>query len=371
MKRGFTLIELMIVAVVLVTLMAIVFRIAGITGPQEARARTIKRMQCLENCLSGYYAAFGSYPPVKLHGSRDIYLRVDDWGIQEEDGQTVSTLNWPSVKAACRSQPVAARYPFSSQSDVQEMVNMVSEELKRRSSSNEKEYASYRNNAGILGNGFDALSRPGGEIGDSGATDWRKVQIFQFGLLSYLLPRYLFMTLGDPSLYNGTYAQWDSDNAPQRQCHGDGRSSYSWSSIQNDVLNGYSAYVEMIPSQSVCARWMPNLAGIVNCGHTFFGVDTRDPKGYSPINVDNPYPEVFCPTGNRSNQYVLDGMTVRDGWGNDFYYYSPPPYQSYRLWSSGADGRTFPPWIELSSLQGNDRTTAGRWMEDDITSMSN
>ena len=140
MKRAFTLIELMIVTVVLVTLMAIVFRLAGITGPQEARAKTIKRMQCIENCLSGYYAAFGSYPPVKLHGSRNIYLKVDKWGIQEEDGQTVSSLNWASVEAACRSQPVGARYPFSSSDDVQEMVRMVAEELKRRSTSGDKEY---------------------------------------------------------------------------------------------------------------------------------------------------------------------------------------------------------------------------------------
>jgi len=371
MKRGFTLVELMIVAVVLVTLMAIVFRIAGITGPYEARARTIKRMQCLENCLSGYYAAFGSYPPVKLHGSRDIYLSVDKWGIQEEDGQTVSSLSWGSVKAACRSQPIAARYPFSSDSSVQEMVRIVSEELMRRSTSDEKEYEAYRKNVGVLGNGFDALARPSGEIDNPRATDWREVQIFQFGLMSYLLPRYLFMTLGDEGLYDGTYAQWDTDNSAQKQCHGDGRSTYTWASMRSDVFNNHWAYVEMIPSQAACARWMPNLEGIVSCGQTFFGVDTRDPRSSSPINVDNPYPEVFCPTKNPSNQYVLDGMTVRDGWGNDFYYYSPPPYQSYRLWSSGADGRTFPPWIELSSLQGNDRITAGRWMADDITSMSN
>ena len=203
MKRGFTLIELMIVTVVLVTLMAIVFRLAGITGPQEARAKTIKRMQCIENCLSGYYAAFGSYPPVKLHGSRNIYLKVDNWGIQEEDGQTVSSLNWASVEAACRSQPVGARYPFSSSDDVQEMVRMVAEELKRRSTSGDKEYKAYQDNVAVLGNGFDALARPSGEIDNPEATDWREVQIFQFGLLSYILPRYLFMTLGNSDLYGG------------------------------------------------------------------------------------------------------------------------------------------------------------------------
>ena len=370
MKRGFTLIELMIVTVVLVTLMGIAFRLAGVGNDHEKRAITIRRLQCLENCLSGYYAAFGSYPPVKLHGSRDIYLRVDNWGIQEEDGSTISSLNWRSVRAACRSQPVAARYPFSSADDVQEMIRMVSEELKRRSQSDEKEYKGYRDNASVLANGFDALARPSGEISDPNATDWREVQIFQFGLMSYILPRYLFMTLGDSELYNGTYAQWNADNMEQKQCHGDGRTTYTWNQIRNDVLGNHSAYVTMIPSQAVCARWMPNLEGVVDCGGRFFGINTRAPHSYSPVNVDNPYPEVFCPTKNPSNQYVLDGMTIKDGWGNDLYYYSPPPYQSYRLWSSGADGKTFPPWIELSSLNGAERTTAGQWMSDDIESMS-
>ena len=64
MKRGFTLIELMVVMAVLVTLMAIMFRISGIGADADNRTRTIVRLQRLENCLSGYYAAFGSYPPV-------------------------------------------------------------------------------------------------------------------------------------------------------------------------------------------------------------------------------------------------------------------------------------------------------------------
>lgn len=371
MKRGFTLIELMIVTAVLVALMAIVFRLAGLGGAQEARATTIKRMQCLENALSGYYAAFGSYPPVKLHGTRDIFSEVDEWGVQKPDGGTLSSLSWGSVNAACRSQPVAARYPFSSSANVQDYIRVVSEELKRRSQSDDEQYKDYKNNSDILQYGFDALSRPSGEIGDKNATDWRDVQIFQFGLMSYLLPRYLFMTLGDEELYNGTYAQWDADNEAQRQCHADGRSDYTWNDIRKDVLNGHGAYVEMIPSQSVCARWMPNLEHIVHGGDVFFGIDTKVPYSGNAINVDNPNPEVFCPTRNRSNQYVLDGMTVKDGWGTDFYYYSPAPYQSYRIWSAGANRKTFPPWVELSSLNDAERAKAGEWMADDITSMSN
>ena len=74
MKKGFTLIELLIVTVVIVALMGIMFRLTGIVGSTSERETTIARMQRLENCLSGYYAAFGSYPPVALHGSYNFDL---------------------------------------------------------------------------------------------------------------------------------------------------------------------------------------------------------------------------------------------------------------------------------------------------------
>ena len=77
-KNGFTLIELLIVTVVIVTLMGIVFRLAGVGGDSRKKSLTQSRLQRLENALSGYYAAYGSYPPVPLQNrSRDINVRVD------------------------------------------------------------------------------------------------------------------------------------------------------------------------------------------------------------------------------------------------------------------------------------------------------
>ena len=63
MKRGFTLVELMIVIAVLVTLMAITFRITNTVADTESRTMTITRMQRLENALSGFHAAFGATRP--------------------------------------------------------------------------------------------------------------------------------------------------------------------------------------------------------------------------------------------------------------------------------------------------------------------
>ncbi len=58
-------------------------------------------------------------------------------------------------------------------------------------------------------------------------------------------------------------------------------------------------------------------------------------------------------------QIYLAHSTVTDGWGKEFFYYSAPPHQSFRIWSSGPDGKTFPPWEKLT-------TTAEAWVKDDI-----
>ena len=114
-KSGFTLIELLVVTVVVVSLMAIVFRLSGIAGGTADQQETVSRMQKLENCLSGYYATFGSYPPVPLQGaSRNIYRTVGDKHptIQTDDDEIDdSSLDWNQVRAACLAQPVAAMSP--------------------------------------------------------------------------------------------------------------------------------------------------------------------------------------------------------------------------------------------------------------------
>ena len=78
-KSGFTLIELLVVTVVVVSLMAVMFRLSGIAGNASQRETTVHRLQCLENCLSGYYAAFGSYPPVPLQGASRNVLCCCQW----------------------------------------------------------------------------------------------------------------------------------------------------------------------------------------------------------------------------------------------------------------------------------------------------
>ena len=82
---------------------------------------------------------------------------------------------------------------------------------------------------------------------------------------------------------------------------------------------------------------------------------------------------IYTPGGKEGNsdQYILDFISIQDGWYRDFYYYSPAPYQRYTLWSAGPNGRTFPPWISRARLNSRANECVVKWTTDDIIHMSN
>lgn len=403
MKKAFTLIELLIVVVVLVTLMAVTFRLTSIGSNQSARNTTVARLQKLENCLSGYYAAFGTYPPVRLHGSRNYTLSVSRHGIQNLDGDTEPLSwswfdrsnhkvtdgrkegeDWAKVEAACKAQPVDCRYPFPSGDGAgngwNNFVTAVSEELKKKAEDDSSSLTDEQK--AVFAAGFDdGVSQ---NIGRHGAgrnlSEWREVQLFKFGLMSFLLPRYLVMMGSAESLYSD-YEQWRGNNScPSDPLTGQ---AFNWRTLREKATSEDEtdiARVANIPSQAVTARWMPNLENVCRCYHSYklFGVDIRDGSGEKsiPISFDL---EVFAPSsgsggegsggGSTSGQYILDGVTVHDGWGREVYYYSPAPYQTYVLWSAGPNGRTFPPWVSRDKLSSQANACVGYWTEDDIVNL--
>lgn len=385
-SRGFTLIEMLVVVAVLTTLMTMVFRLSSIGGNASARNNTIARIQKLENCLSGYYAAFGTYPPVKVQGTRSIYAQVDSHGIQMDIGAERPVADiWPQVNAACKSQPVACQFPFPAGYD--DMIKAVSDTMRDLANDRDSEFDKLWSSDGGKTEDPDKIAKyaAGFDGGSAGTlsqtdTDWRNVQAFRFGLLSYILPRYLFMTEGDESYFNGNFGQWEANNSlPCDPLTGERYSS--WSIMRQKLIDYRGSgrasdlvQVANIPSQAVCARWMPNLEKSCSCNRdlTFFGVDVKD-SSIGDLNVANRDIEVFTPGGGEGNsdQYILDSISMQDGWGNDLYYYSPAPYQKYVVWSAGPNGRTFPPWIPRGTLSGEDAKTVGNWTADDITGMSN
>ena len=362
MKKAFTLVELLVVVVVIVTLMAITFRLAGVAGSSNNRNITIERMQRIENALSGYYAAFGSYPPVDLHAKRNVYLRANEETGDQEDAED-SELKWANVRAACRAQPFSARFPFSK--NMHEYVRAVSQIVVQRANSRDKRYEAYQKRK-ILKQGFTALTDFKGLDGVETESSWQTIKIFQFGVMSFLMPRYMFMLVGlDGHLEDlDRCAQWKASNRYSANPN-NGMTFQSWKTQFQ-----YKSRIRRFPSQAVCARWMPNFEGIVSCtGYPeFFGVRVSSGSGGS-LSAESADIEVFKDGGSC---YVLDCMTIYDGWGNEFYYYSPAPFQSYRIWSAGPDGKTFPPWIPLDSIKNeSDKRTAAAWMADDIMFMSN
>ena len=392
MRKAFTLVELLVVVVVIVTLMAITFRLGSVGSESTSRARTVNRMQRLENCLSGYYAAYGSYPPVALHGSRDYTYAVDGHGIQQVgtgsgSGTHEQDLDWTRVEAACRSQPVGMSYPFANQ-NIAQYVEEVARQLMEKANSSEKRYEAFQKNE-ALKYGFFALT-DNSQIQQKGQySEWSRVQVFKFGLMSYLLPRMLVMLnvssgSGASSGFSQLFRQqkqWYMNN--ELPCDFETGQQYdNWNAVLNDMQRDRWK-VAALPSQATCARWLPNLEGVVfgagnrelygvKLGDTYYGstivtADTVDPTLYSAA-------ESQSGGSNYSQQYLLDGMTVLDGWGHEFYYYSPSPHQSYTLWSAGANGKTFPPWVtdeEMSQLSGTDRSKAQSWIADDIVHMQN
>jgi len=386
MKRGFTLIELMIVIAVLVTLMAITVRIANTVTDTEARTTTITRMQRIENCLSGFHAAFGCYPPVKLQGNRSFKGQEEsiNWGNESEA--------WRWIREICRSQPVGCRFPFSE--GMSGFIRELSDLIASAASSGEyeevfkdqdmKEWAA----AGFASAGDSSVE--GRLSAKKDEVLWSELKLFQYGMMSYLLPRYLVM-MGGCSRYfeSDGYAQWTKNN--DKSCDPFTGRTIEWTEVyrwaqdhRNGLKNENVVKLLLMPSQAACARWMPNLEGICRCDSdlNLFGVHIKSSYGYDVgifdgMSVEALAPAIrsacFTPDGDGSyrDQYLLDEVTVNDGWGNEFYYYSRSPHQSYTFWSSGPDGKTFPPWIARDELSGQELDIATKWTKDDITHMSN
>lgn len=383
MKKAFTLVELMIVVVVIAILASITFRIAGIGQDSTQRNRTIARLQRLENAISGYFAAYGSYPAVQLEGrSRNIYYRVNGYGIQQTDSEPdTSRLEWKRVEAACRAQPIAMCFPFASSR--KEYVRTVSDALKELHNSSDKTSAYAKNAA--LAYGFDALDNPETLSSKKNESDWTRLQMFQFGLMSFLLPRYLLMMGHSNNNVYDNFSQWSSNN--QLPCRFETGVPYgSWNELNQDLSKSAEKWkIALMPSQAVCARWVANFENILSCESDLvvYGVHLkgREYRDGGNVSAYNPYPVLYSAANSQggegtsgSQQYALDIITCRDGWYNEFYYYSPPPYQTYRLWSAGPNGKTFPPWIspeEIEKLNGSEKNTVRNWMADDIVHMRN
>lgn len=354
-KHAFTLIELMFVLLIIGILMSGVFMLMSVAAKHNDIARTKARIQKVQNAISGFYAAYGTYPPVELYNGTNPFGKFNsdfENGGVAADG---SSLNAKACRLACHAQPVSFEFPYPQKTD--KVINLL------------------YGDAGIMG--ANQLYENAGSIPE---TSWSKIKMFKFGLMSYLLPR--IEVVGAPSQGGGfsedqpiqgfyQSKQWKANNKTSKII-GKGDVSSLLKALQSQrELENHEA-----------AKWMPNLEHQVACfNKTLFNIplgggghmadqdldgalQARLAEAHEPVGDDNAFRGPYSKGGGSDT--VLSCATVKDGWDQDLYYYSAPPYQSYRLWSAGPDGKTFPPWVPLESLSSTDRKTVAGWLEDDI-----
>ena len=125
-------------------------------------------------------------------------------------------------------------------------------------------------------------------IGKFGDQTWDTAPLFTFGLMSFLLPRSA------------------------------GRAGGAWDALlDNDQWDAYNDQKgDLTRDTRACERWWPFLDGIL---------------------ADDQLTVNFL-AGKKSDAYTNLSVSVWDGWERDLVYVSPPPHQSYLLFSMGPDG---------------------------------
>ena len=309
-KQAFTLVEIMVVISVIAILMTASFKLMRAAAYEKKVAETRARMQRIENALSGYFAANGHYPPVPVYSDWDPEKITESY----DNNGAIGADDWEGrAQLAARAQPVAYEFPTPTaiKDDIPYLFHPYGSVI-------------------AIDNVIENVTRT--------ASSWRDLKAYKYGLMSFLLPR-LELSGGpgvsglSPDRRIFERAQWLDHNPGLRL------PDYSEASLRQFASQMHKQWTT---ENSVCVKWLPNLE------HSVSGYSPR--TGGSVLGI-----EIW--TGGSAGGLHARRMTkadkpvavcvatIEDAWDREFYYYSPPPYQSYTLWSAGADGKTYPPWI--------------------------
>lgn len=159
---------------------------------------------------------------------------------------------------------------------------------------------------------------------------WDKDKFFQFGLMSYLLPRWRLdgVYIKDGLQTPREAPRYDLAGVLAKKSAIIRNNKGQWGMNNRDEFG--NAIAEALPRDTRAAqKWLPYIEDILWPG---IGHDETFPKQYIPGEKRNEGLE-WQPGG-----YNLQIITIHDGWDKEFRYLSEPPYTTYRLWSTGDGG---------------------------------
>ena len=344
-KQAFTLVELMVVICVIAILMAISFKLMRMASYDKAIAETKAKMERIQNALNGYHAYYGYFPPVPFYYDLDPGKNDHDYD-SAKPTDSFGQDEWAErANLAARAQPMVFNFPTPSNLD---------EEIPRifqRKTPPMKVVA--------INQLVDNISQGSG----SELQSWEELRVFKFGLISYLLPR-LEVVNGhlqplNPKVFLNQ--QWLANNpgTPRKILIGN-KSGGELNALMN---------AQRQAEEEVCAKWLPHLEETVSglIPKKILGINIQAPgsqggtdgKGFEVKSFSSAHPDLVA-----SAQ-----ATCYDAWGEEFYYHSLPPYQSYIIWSAGPNKKTYPPWIDSKDgdyLHPDRKKKILEWIQDDI-----
>lgn len=261
-KRGFTLVEMLVVTLIIVLLAGMVFRLVGLVGRNNSRNTTRATLERTAAALEEFKSIYGKYPPVELYstelGRRPlIYYEFPSdttWGETEDE-------RW---------------------SNIQEFLG---------------------NREGSLRNWSEKDGRAA----------------FTFGLCSFFVPRVNGTAVTDPRhMSGGAFFLKPRDGKAQPE---------QWSHFNNGNENG-----DTKRDLDAVRRILPFLGESLNEQNEVEGLMARKNPGILQAPWDR--------WKRCSDSFTNEIVTIRDAWSRDLFYWSLPPYETYKLWSAGEDGMT-------------------------------
>lgn len=285
-RNGFTIIEMMIVLIIITILAGFVFRMMTLAGQKNDVAETKSRIEKISNALEAYRAEYGSYPPVAVYNGK---------------------------------QPTFYEFPVLDEAGVGKFIS--------------------HSMAAQMFNDSESENK------------WNEFPLFTFGLASYFYPRYWDTAEGrcPPEFFGDLEAGEIADGRDVSES----RIINQWTDHnKRRTTSGNRVSVRDVNKDMIAiSKILPLLDTSVSFSKTKNGRVWKMKRGSGGIDWGLAGYEwnSWKTSGEheyKGRKYHNQGISFRDSWGSLLHYQSNPPYDSYRIWSAGINGRTCDPRCE-------------------------